>query len=327
MLSTPYYRTFAQISATKCSNMAEPNFDPYLLFCLITQTGTFLAERGRSQDLSCVTREENGHMSLKIQTTLSDEELVAAQDRVDEIISDRPMFCIVYSAKLEREYPQFWTREMLPFISCPPRYNPFVFEDNLYVDLSQEENFMTAYNDLLQNIRDELSERWKEGFVTYASSIALDWSLEAVDVDGNLYRPTWKDDRFASDMVEFLLSRLSGEKEIMIALKPSLPMFHNIASVLQGRNFYFINEPGKTCFIVVTVSNLSEAQNVTGLIEEAAYSVIGEVFTREFSSQQEAETLGENLNSVVYTNLGTLRPFVLSVLQGFNLPSPFVRVP
>lgn len=332
MLSTPYYGTIASISYTKCSNEISRTFTPYTNFCLLTQIGTWLAKQGKDAQVTCVTVEEEGRMALKVKTYLTEEQdILQAQAKVNEIVSERPRFCIIYSSLLQNAHPAFWAREMLPFVDAvSPRFNPFILDDDLYLDLSQEPNYFETYDGTLRDIKRLLHERWITGCVTYASSIAEDWSLASLDDDNILYQATWNDDRFAKDLVPFLLSRLAGSKELRIKIRPSLPMLHNVASILSSleRNFYFIMDEEKnrldpSAYLVTFVDNLDQAHEVTNLVEEAAFSAIGECFTEKFASIADAEKKAQDLaSSVIYRNLGSSEPYALSVLQGFNLPSP-----
>ncbi|SHO33330.1 Hypothetical protein BQ3484_262 [Cedratvirus A11] len=332
MLSTPYYATIVSVSATKCTNETERTFTPYTNFCLLTQIGTWLAKKGKRGEVTCITVEEEGRMALKVKTFLTrEEDILEAQEKLNQIVSERPTFCLIYSSLLQNAYPAFWVREMLPFVDVvSPLFNPFVLDDDLYLDLSQEPNYFETYDNTLLDIKQLLHERWSTGCVTFASSIANDWSLAPLDDDDLLYQATWNDDRFAKDLVPFLLSRLSGSRELRIKIRPSLPMMHNVASVLSDteRSYYFIMDEEKkmldpSAYLITFVDNLDEAHEVTNLVEEAAFSSIGECFTEKFASVAEAEKKAEGLSSfVIYRNLGSPQPYVLSTLQGFNLPSP-----
>jgi hypothetical protein len=297
----------------------------------LTQIGTWLAKRGKRGEVTCITQEEEGKMALKVKTFLTrEEDILEAQEKLNEIVSQRPNFCIIYSSLLQNAHPAFWAREMLPFVDAvSPVFNPFVLDDDLYLDLSQEPDYFETYDGILRDIKRLLHERWSTGCVTFASSIAEDWSLVPIDEDNILYQATWNDDRFARDLVPFLLSRLAGSKELRIKIRPSLPMMHNVASVLSSteKSFYFIMDEEKKmldpgAYLVTFVNNLDEAHEVTNLVEEAAFSSIGECFTEKFASVADAEKRAQDLNSfVIYRNLGSPQPFVLSTLQGFNLPS------
>lgn len=332
MLSTPYYATIVSVSYTKCTNQTERTFTPYTNFCLLTQIGTWLAKKGKRGEVTCVTQEEDGRMALKVKTFLTGEEdILEAQEKLNEIVSQRPSFCIIYSSLLQNAHPAFWAREMLPFVDViSPVFNPFVLDDDLYLDLSQEPDYFETYDGILRDIKRLLHERWSTGCVAFASSIAEDWSLAPLDDDNILYQATWNDNRFARDLVPFLLSRLAGSKELKIKIRPSLPMMHNVASVLSSteRSFYFVMDEEKkmldpSAYLITFVKNLDEAHEVTNLVEEAAFSAIGECFTEKFASVADAEKRAQDLNSfVIYRNLGSPQPFVLSTLQGFNLPSP-----
>nr|WIL04204.1 hypothetical protein Clen_274 [Cedratvirus lena] len=332
MLSTPYYGTIVSVSSTKCSNQTERTFTPYTNFCLLTQIGTWLAKKGKDAQVTCLTIEEEGRMALKVKTYLTkQEDILEAQEKLNQIVSERPTFCIVYSSLLQTAHPAFWAREMLPFIdTVSPSFNPFVLDDDLYLDLSQKVNYFEAFDATLLDIKRLMHSRWSTGCVSFASSIAQDWSLVSLDDDNILYQATWNDDRFAKDLVSFLLSRLAGSKELRIKIRPSLPMLHNVASVLTSieKSFYFVMDEEKkmldpSAYLITFVDNLDEAHEVTNLVEEAAFSSIGECFTERFASVADAEKKAEDLNSfVIYRNLGSPEPYILSVLQGFNLPSP-----
>lgn len=326
MLSTPYYQTIVNISPTQCGNQSSSNFTHYQLFCLITQAETFLAERGRSQDLLCVSVEEEGRMALRLKSTLEGGDVKTAQERVNEIISERPFFCVLYSSRLESQFPQSWVREVLPYLPVPADLNPFVFEDSIYANLSLSDNFRALYDTLVVYLKRKLKEWYAWGYVTGARDIASKWNLITVDFDKSLYVPSWNDPRFAPNMAEFLRGRIRGEEGITLTLPSSLPILHNVALVLEEikKPFSYVAEGDKPAVLFTQAGDLKEAEEVTDMVEDAAYSVIGEAFVKHFDSREEAVAEGEKIgNYVVYTNLGSLRPYVLSILQGFNLPPPF----
>lgn len=321
MLNTPYYNTIIEIPLTSCGNMSSSNYTPYNLFCLTTQIETFLAEKERSQVINRITIEEDGKMAMKFVTYLQGEELEMAQAEMDKIVNNSPFFCVLYSARLENKYPASWVRNLLPFIEISGYYNPYVYEDRLYVNLALTNDYMKIYDSLYKNVQKQLKKRYKQGCILEAQSIVNDWSLYAIDIDESLFIPTWKDKRFAPDITYFLHTRLYGDKIIKFKLPHSLPMMHNIALYLH-RPFYFVSEIEKPAYLFTEVENLQEAQEIADLVEEAMYSVIGQVYTKSFSSYEKAEKLNKE-NSVIYLDYGRRKPYTLSVLQGFNLPSPF----
>lgn len=326
MLSTPYYTNILDVSPLYCERLVPRNYGAYDLFCLLTQLGTYLTKLGYVTKVTCVSVEEDGKMALKVQTSLvTPNSITLAQEKVTEIINNRPDYCLVYSSKLETKFPSTWVREMLPYINnVPKKFNPFIYEDDLYVDLSSESEYDKVYSNLIYHIRKLLKKRWRRGYVTYAAKIAKDWSLISVDEEGILFRPDWKDGRFAFDAAPFLLSRLEGNKYISLKLPPTLPIMHNVASLLQERNFYFVAQPLVGCYVFLRVENLHEAQALVDEIEEVAYSSVGVSYVENFSSLGEAEER-ELPFSVTYKNYGSMKPYVLSTIQGFNLPAPKLK--
>lgn len=332
MLSTPYYNTKVDISYTKCGNMSSSNYQPYNLFCLITQLETFLAERGRPQSLSCISVEENSRMELKVKTTLSDpSEISQAQAELDDIINNRPLFSLLFSVRLNQKYPQSWLRTILPFLPLPSDFNPFIYRNNLYVNLALSDNFLVLYKVLLIQLEKTLAEWYDEGYVVNAEEIGKSWNLICLhDKDPfqleientSLYRPSWQDKRFAPQAVEFLLSRLRGEKEIVFTLLPSYPVLHSVALLLEEKKIHFTFILGEESWrkprLITQVENLEEAVYVANLIEEASYNMVGEVEIKRFSSKEDAQR-EKGVNSVIYNTLGELEPYVLSKLKNFTI--------
>lgn len=338
MLNTPFYRTMPEISARSCGNMASVNYSPYQLFCITTQLEAYLTEMGRPQVLAYVSRPENSRMMLKVRTNLTGEDLEKAQKKLDEILSERPLFCLLFSVPIETSLPQPWLREVLPFVSIPDDVNGFVFSNALYVNLALSNDYTRFYDQLATSVRNQLGNWYRQGYIRSAENIAEKWKLETVDQNQRLFRPTWSDSRFAPQLTQFLLGRLHGEREISIAIEPSLPQMHNVSLELNriGKNFHFVGNrldlicEGTRCsrntFVFLEVDGVDEAQQMASLIREAAYSVIGTVFTRSFASMADAQAQVEKddlVSASIYKLDGQISPYVVSVLQAFNLPSPF----
>ena len=320
MLSTPYYSTKVDVSSVRCSNMSSSNYQPYNLFCIITQLEAFFAERGRWQNLSCVTVEENSRMQVKVKTTLtSPSDIDQAQEELNDIISNRPLFCVLFSSKLNDRYPQYWLREVLPYISVSEDFNPFIYRDSLYVDLALTDDFSLTYKVLLDEIYNKLNIWYSSGYITNAASISEDWDLTPI-YKGELYAANWVDKRFAPSPVEFLYQRLSGCKKLVFEILPNLVVMHNISVEFNKYNLEFVFVFGEQTpyspRLIISVDTLKEAFFVADLIDKASYAANGEAEILSYTTEEEAK---ENMtsDSTIYFVLGELEPYTLSTMKKF----------
>ena len=153
-------------------------------------------------------------------------------------------------------------------------------------------------------------------------AIAKNWNLESIDDQGQLFQPTWTDSRFAPELINFLIGRLTGQTRISLKMAPNYPARHLISIYLNERKkeFEFFNDN-----VVLDAENLSEAQQLASLVELGSYSAFGKVYQRQFRTKEEAEEEIENLgemNTTIYYVLGEVKPWTVSVQVGFRDVDP-----
>lgn len=137
---------------------------------------------------------------------------------------------------------------------------------------------------------------------------------EAVD-DNNygLYIPNWQDQRFVSNMVDFLLQRMHGEKSISLPA-PNYPIRHGIALALYPYRPLFISDK-----IMIPAKNLQSTQRLVSRIYPEIQKASGYIIPLASSADDTFEDFKEYAKSlypesscVLYRVIDPQRPFVFS---------------
>lgn len=279
---TPYYRTILE---NGLFYEEEPDFtySPYLLFCIRTKMEPILTRfLGAEYGLGFITVEKDQKMMLAIEVRLGADPVDVVADFGEEtskeiqdylnLFTSRDQFtCLVYRVDepmiLEdgRVIPMDWLSNILPYISIPKHFNPFVDDLGLQVDLSRFPDYSDEYGRVLDNVITQIQQMYNNGYILQGAPIAEKWNLELADSEGLLYRAKWKDPSFAPDLVAFLRQRLGEEKLIRLNLKRKYR--DSVLADLEKLGFQY-QVIGTQ--LLVQAESYQQAQTVSGIVSNAS---------------------------------------------------------
>lgn len=303
ILSTPYYRVITDVKPVGCSEEGPFTYDSYDIFCIETQLYPALY-RLVDRDVILVFKgiPDGTKINLGIELTrvvdtddpsILDEQVFiepsiqrALQKVVDTAISDNLNYCLIDREELYRSrrmvYPRSWFNSVLPFVDLSTSYNPYIQPQGIYLSFNRKADFTEAYNQVVKEILDKIDGFYQNGAIVGASSIASSWNLERLDIDDplGLYAPVWTDNRFASNMVDFLLERLTGDEYIKIAISKNLVRRHYIADMLTKQGIVVLFEGDH---VKIQVNDLDSAQKAASIVEAAEGLADGKVVVQAVS--------------------------------------------
>lgn len=206
-------------------------------------------------------------------------------------------------------------------------YNMFINEDGIYLKFNPVSDYKTAYNQVVGKILDTLDKYYADGVVYGASNIAYDWKLERMDnneVVPRLYKPTWKDSRFASNLAMFLKDRIGGNQYIKIKVSDNLVDRHYISLRLSTEGVTMIFDGN---YIKIPVKDLDEAQYVTSLVlssqnKNPGGKVVTYATTRPswiYFYMEAASKLFDQPSMTGYQTSDPEKPFMFSCIVDNNL--------
>lgn len=288
LLSTPYYNTLLESHVLGCDDEPDFNYGPYELFCLNTRLYPKVYEvYDRDIEIILVDVHKNNRMWTKARldritdATFNDpipntqlkyckDKHIILQNYLDTIITTNSKYCLVDRKELyiisRKRYPKGWFNEILGYINLPTEYNPFIQPEGIYLSFNPKSNYKKAYNEVVKLILDTIEQYYKEGVVYGAEHIAENWGLERLDIEvykPKIFKPIWKDSRFAKDITRFLIDRVNGEQHIKIKVSDNLVKRHHIASVLSQNK---IEMGFEGSYIKIPVNNLEDAQYISSLV-------------------------------------------------------------
>ena len=357
LLPTPYYRTLMENYSIGYTEEPDFNYGPYDIFCLETRLYPVVYKLfGRNVEIIFETVHEDHRMNLKIKLVhitntknmvlpnkdinLSDNDKMILMDSINRIVSQNKEYCLIDRNELyiagRGSYPKSWYNEVLGYINLDSKifdkdvyfgekisgeYNPFISDEGIYLMFNPTSDYKTAYNQVVKHILDTLDMYYEDGVVYGASNIAYDWKLERVDnneVIPKLYRPTWKDNRFAPTLAEFLKNRITGDNFINIKVSNNLVARHYISLGLTPEKINMVFDGN---YIKIPVKDLDEAQYVTSLVLSSQHKAEGKVVTYAVNNVswiylyiEAANKLFDNPSVTGYRTTDQEKPFMFSCI-------------
>ena len=262
-----------------CAEEPDVNYRPYDIFCLNTWLPTILED----YQIGSIDMDDRMVTVVVPAEQLSKERIGLLQQRVNYFTSAKKGRCLLYDNSPITSWTgeplnAAWVKSMLPYLNLKSK--PIVEPEGISCDLQNikepidkslaYDNYIGVFNDLFASLVQQLRDMYVGGYILNASSIAKDWELELVDVGGLLYRTTWQDNRFASDMYTFLLDRLHGSKYIWLPIEPSLVYRHLIAELLGSVLFTDYK-------VRIEADSLSQARHKVNLILSLSNKLTGTV--------------------------------------------------
>ncbi len=293
---------------------------PYFLFSLKTRMRTDIAEIF-GQDITVVFLRDIEYNRFKVELvngTVSQKTTQKNIDNLKKIVDHwmevRPEVCLLLDP-FQRRFkldgiPSSWIRDMIPIINVRS-HRTLINDNKLYVELEPESDYIKIHTDMVLGMLNSLRQRYDEGYVYGYGKIAEQWKLE--DLGSEFYRATWKDTRFAPNIVSFLTDKFlesfsTSESKISVRLGSSNKVSRHFISKKLKQIPKFINDR-----VIVTVVNLQDAIALSDEIVEASLDACGTV---NISVHREEPDV-ESDNQVFYMTGDVQYPYVLSSLHTF----------
>lgn len=338
LLPTPYYRTLTTINTVGYDEEADFNYTPYDIFCMETRLCPIVYKLlGRDTEINFISIHENNRMNLKIKLISSNVPdninkniLNDINDVINYIVTYDKNYCFIDANELyiagRGDYPKTWYNQILRYITLPEEYNPYFKDNGIYLSFNPFSDYKKAYNEIVKLILDTLQTYYRDGVVYGASNIHLNWKLEVIDyneIKPKLYKATWKDKRFAPNLVEFLREKINGDPYIKIKVSDNLVVRHFIASYLIKDNFVFIIGGNH---IKIEINNLDDAQYVASLITYSESLAKGKVATYASNEMtvinsyiKKSDKLLGGSYCISYQTTDIEKPFMFSCLIDKNM--------
>ena len=348
-ISTPYYRTLTETHSLGCDDEADFMYGPYDTFCMETRLYPIVYKLyGRDTEIIFEGVHLNNRMEIKIdlvkitailaepikkeQIDISEQEIKIINKAVSDIVTENVGYCLIDKNELyltsEKNYPQSWLDMILGYIKLPTQYNPFVRQEGIYLSFNPNSDYISAYNEVVETLLDTVDKYYKDGVVYKAGNIAEKWKLERLDheeIQSRLYRPIWRDKRFAPYPVDFLMSKIRGDPYIRIKVSDNLVKRHYISTILSKNSIRMIFD-GQ--YVKIPVDNIDDAQYITSLVTSAQETSSGRVIiyaTNRLSWVylfiEAANKILDNPDCTGYQIFSVERPYIFSCMVDLNISS------
>lgn len=306
-----------------CNPEPINNYTPYNLFCIKTQLYPHIWNTLGFDvviKFSSVQVESNLYVSLEITdgnniVKLNKEQDIHIGNILNNIISNSLQYCLLFSYLspiyvYNKRVSTLWIKRILPYIHVPDRLDPYVNDNGLYINMTNIHLYLDLYNLMAINVKRNICNMYKQGYITLASSIQDTWQLQSADQYNILFYPNWTNKLFAPDLVQFLTSRLVGDKNIQLYVGDNLVVRHTIAQQLKNDVTF------SGSHIIVSVSNFQQAQQITTLILEASTNTMGQVQVHYRDTIDQINTLKNQYpidQVVTYKTYDNTLKYVLSI--------------
>ena len=294
-----FYRLLPQMHSEGCDDEPEFHYNSFDIFVLETRLYPLIYKLLPNKNLQIYLMGKYDEGRNKMVLHLEIEELVYSTNpnipnekvtltpyqtreikkKIAEITSENVGYALIDINELyensEKEYSKSWMYSVLPYVGLNTEYNPFIRSEGIYLTFNPLSDYLTAYRDVCDYILYKLDEFYHNGVVVlndvldniFKETLIQNWKLEPLDVNENiqqLYQPTWTDFRFARNITDFMMEKISGDPYIRFNISDNYVVRHFIAKLFQENNKGLSIEGS----VLKTVStNIDEALNISALVE------------------------------------------------------------
>lgn len=242
------------------------NYEHYDLFRIRSWLQRFVQDLIKDQvDINFITAQRDNKMQFFVEVMKGKDKYPLYLEQIQEIKSY--LNSIINSERRDVlmdlsvcNLPKYWIDWMIPFVTTKidPKLQPRA--ENLGISLVLPRyGYLDEFNHLYIEITNLLQSLYTEGYIVNADRIAKDWKLERVWE--NVFKPTWKDNRFAPVMVEFLMKLLAEDNRIYVSIKPSYVLRYLINEYIGNVIFYDFK-------VSFTADNIEDAMRKADTIEK-----------------------------------------------------------
>ena len=284
---TEYYRTMPKLEPLGCNEEAKFKFRNYDIFMIETRVYPYIYELiGKDVEIIFRGIHQKDKMMIYMEfksivntadpyimnppLLLSNDIIQKIKNKINKVTSEYIDSCLIDINQLymsgSKKYSFSWMQSVLPYVPLTSEYNPFIRPEGIYLEFNPLSDYITAYREVTIHISKTLEDYYNKGIVYGGQKIADDWKLVRVDTEEalpGLYQPVWVDNRFAKDIVNFLLLKISGDPYVRYPLPDNLVNRHFIIKTLQNNDIDSIIEGS---MLKVSSNTLSKAQKIASLI-------------------------------------------------------------
>lgn len=346
VIETPYHRTISTYPDIVFKTTY--NYTPYEIFKIKTKIShkirnflgidisiLFVSEKRDNMMANVVKFEKIGENGMNKTVVLSEIQYNTIKKWINDSIVTYPQHALItYSGFNEingfDRISNGWILSMMKYVSIKEKYDPFIKDEGIYVCFKKDHS--NKYNKIIKSIVEQLKNFYINGYVVGAQHIAKSWNLMEIDYNEympRLYAPDWKDSRFAKNMVDFLLKRISGDNIISIEIEQNDVKKHCMAVYATKNNIEFYITDTSFNFYG---NNLEDTRKITSSIYNIGHDVVGQVITFYFPryswvylhKQAINEIYGES-ETIWYYGNDPSRQYCLSCLFDINISEPLER--
>lgn len=316
---TPYYRPIGKRFEIGCVAAPIENYKPYDLFVLKTRLMSKISEMlGESVQMRFINVKDGGKMNVTLQffdmndvsfegnvvdvpLELSDSQRVLIERWMGEVLSYNPEFVFIdpKSFKISSDIPSLsWILSVVPYLVIDEKYNSYVNDEGIFVELDPDSDYLSVFNALNIKLMEQLKEMYDVGVVVGGSELAdlsEKWQLAVMDVgtsNPEVYYPRWKDERFAPNLVDFMLERMYGSKHITVEMPDSDVARHYIAIYLDREEIPYKFNGHE---VLVEAEGLNEARMACSIISRALSELKGRVMVIRHNNKGDVDKYKDDL--------------------------------
>ncbi len=280
-----------------------------------------------------VVSEDPNVDSIAIQINEQHKQII--KNKISEITSIVPTYALIDINELYKnrkgiqQYPLSYLKSVLSYVELDTSFNPFIRPEGIYLSFNPEANYNDAYNQVSKYILNKVDTYYKNGVIVFSNIIdskrkeelTNDWKLERLDTSsevGRLYQPTWRDNRFAYNLVDFMMRKISGDQYIIFKLSNNLVKRHFICKALQEQKYQIIVESSS---LKVVSKSLYESLKIAAIITSSENTSQGRVLVIAASRMSYIYLFIEysmkkygQLDNVSYGVNNLENPFIFSLL-------------
>lgn len=242
---SPFTREIREINRVECTDEPFFNHDTYDLFCLKTRLIPFrekIFPKGSNLDYKLIRH--NDKLRVNIIPSINGDKVIINEEirnqfqiELDTLVDLPNLHCLLFYHNVKifsssgKLIPISWIKEMTKYVNIPQQYSPYIQDGDIYIDLSDElTQYMHINEKLNSDIAAELKIKYDSGYIVNADKIEKSWNL--TNLGNGLFKADWSNERFAPNIVDFLMERLGGKKNIKIYVTENRVIKHNISKLL-----------------------------------------------------------------------------------------------
>jgi len=348
----------AETSRVSSVDTPDINYTPYTLFSLKTRLQAGIdAILGNGIDIRMISQELRNRMILTLIFYRGNTEVIPEpeierkiQDLVDVETTERTSYSLIFTSARGLVLPSGrvvspqWVSSMLPFVNTARQHphgvdiycastlrtmrggDKFLHKvqfhpQGIFGDLSSIIDYKKFSIQMGSQIREELIQMYQSGYVLNPDDkIAAAWELKSVNVEVGLFRPMWKDERFAHPLADFLQQRIRGHDTIILHVSENWATRHFVASALLTlrKQFFFSGD-----HVHVNCYSLRAARKIVAAIDDAVATAVGLILHFRVAHEKDLSTYVSDIsksNLVPKVIDSHTRSFITYRIEEFSHP-------